>query len=422
MSGDAGEIIQTFGHFVVGGDFVVGGIVFLVLVLIQFIVVAKGSERVAEVSARFTLDAMPGKQMSIDADLRNELIDKDDARRMRREMDRESRLYGAMDGAMKFVKGDAIAGILISFVNIIGGLVVGSTKMGMTLTEAAQRYSLLTIGDGLVSQIPSLLISLAAGLVVTRVAMSDVPKSGNLASDMLRQVFESPRSLAVATCLLLFVAVSSPWTGFPMLPFLVLGGLAGVSAYRASHGEEVEEEKGQGRASPRRAQPGEPTPPEPEPKKSPFGRLEYEPEPLVIEMHESLDSLLVVGAKGRTPQQRVDAIRQQVSKSLGLSLPRAHLVSKSKKAPQNGYSISIGGARVARGNAGLVDGLRACFGDGSRSALYRGAAGEAGRLQRPCVRDCRAGCGHGERAWFPCSAPLRGTDGAPECRLAEGSK
>src|SRR5262249_10205093 len=174
LQADAGEVIRSFGEFVVGGNFVVGAVIFLIITLIQFIVITKGSERVAEVAARFTLDAMPGKQMSIDADMRSGKIDFEQASKKREALTRESQFYGAMDGAMKFVKGDAIAGIIITLINIIGGLVIGVAMRGLTLRDAVQTYSILTIGNGLVAQIPALLISISAGMVVTRVA-SEVP-------------------------------------------------------------------------------------------------------------------------------------------------------------------------------------------------------------------------------------------------------
>ena len=168
LHGEAGHIIETFGHMVAGGNLVVGLVVFLIITVVQFIVIAKGSERVAEVAARFSLDAMPGKQMSIDSDLRSGLIDKDEARRRRRVLENESKLNGSLDGAMKFVKGDAIAGIIIIIINLLGGLAIGVMQIGMTMGDAAIKYSILTIGDGMVTQIPALLGAMSAGLLVTR--------------------------------------------------------------------------------------------------------------------------------------------------------------------------------------------------------------------------------------------------------------
>ncbi|EPP37082.1 FHIPEP family protein, partial [Chlamydia psittaci 84-8471/1] len=192
----AGHVIQAFGDFVVGGNYVVGFIIFLIITIIQFIVVTKGAERVAEVAARFRLDAMPGKQMAIDADLRAGMIDAQQARDKRGMIQKESELYGAMDGAMKFIKGDVIAGIVISLINIVGGLTIGVAMHGMDLAQAAHVYTLLSIGDGLVSQIPSLLISLTAGIVTTRVS-SD--KNTNLGKEISSQLVKEPRALLLAS-------------------------------------------------------------------------------------------------------------------------------------------------------------------------------------------------------------------------------
>jgi type III secretion protein V len=227
LQADAGNVIYAFGNFVVRGNYVGGGVVFLILTLIQFLVIAKGSERVAEVGARFTLDAMPGKQMSIDAELRAGSLSQEEARKKRSDLQRESQFYGAMDGAMKFVKGDAIAGIVITIVNILGGLAIGVGQRDMSALDALQTYGLLTIGDGLVSQIPSLLISTAAGLVVTRVASED--ENGSLGGDVAKQIFGDRRALGIAALFLLALAIVP---GLPALPFLVLSATFGVLAYR----------------------------------------------------------------------------------------------------------------------------------------------------------------------------------------------
>lgn len=223
LDGYAGRVIETFGSFVVGGNYVVGFIIFLILVVIQFIVIIKGSGRISEVAARFTLDAMPGKQMAIDADLNTGLINESEAKARREAIAREAEFYGAMDGASKFVKGDAIAGLLINGINIIGGFIIGVAGKGMSFTDALQNYTILTIGDGLVSQIPALLIATAAGLVVTRSA-----SGASLDLQMKKQLLSNPRVLGtVAGAIGMFALVP----GMPAIPFILLGTLLGTGAY-----------------------------------------------------------------------------------------------------------------------------------------------------------------------------------------------
>ena len=227
LEGHAGHIIDAFGHMVAGGNLVVGLVVFLIITVVQFIVVAKGAERVAEVAARFSLDAMPGKQLSIDSDLRSGLIDKDEARRKRRELELESKLHGSLDGAMKFVKGDAIAGIIIIVINLLGGLGVGVLQQGMSVSHAIVKYSILTIGDGMVAQIPALLAAMAAGLIVTRTA--DEERDRHLGDAIARQVAAKPRVLLVAAglCVLLALVPGFPWPVFGAigLAFGITGAL-----------------------------------------------------------------------------------------------------------------------------------------------------------------------------------------------------
>lgn len=220
LQADAGEIIYTFGEFAVGGNFIVGAVVFIIIAIIQFLVIAKGAERVSEVGARFSLDAMPGKQMSIDADLRAGAIDSDEAQRRRNNVALESQMYGAMDGAMKFVKGDAIAGLLIAAVNIVAGTIIGTTQMGMAAGEALQLYGVLTIGDGLVSQIPSLLIAISAGILVTR-SGGDVD---NVGEQIGSQIFAQPRSLLISGVLVFLFALIP---GFPKIQLFLLATLLG---------------------------------------------------------------------------------------------------------------------------------------------------------------------------------------------------
>ena len=255
LRGYAGEVINAFGNFVVRGNYLVGAIVFAILTIIQFIVIAKGSERVAEVAARFALDAMPGKQMAIDAELRAGSIDAGEARRRRRVLSRESQFYGAMDGAMKFVKGDVIAGLVITAVNIVGGLAVGVLQRDMSAADALKKYGLLTIGDGLVTQIPALVMSTAAGLLVTRVA-SEEPGSP-LATELGQQVFGNAKALVAAA---LFVTMLAAVPGLPALPFLliavalVLGARARTRADARARRDESSGSGGQPRpGAPRRA-------------------------------------------------------------------------------------------------------------------------------------------------------------------------
>jgi type III secretion protein V len=224
--GEAGRVIEAFGEVVVQGNAVVGAVVFAILTLVQLLVVAKGAERVAEVAARFTLDAMPGKQMAIDADLRAGAIDGAEARRRRRALEREGQLYGAMDGALKFVKGDAIASIAIVVVNVAGGLVAGALR-GMDLAAAARRYTLLAIGDGLVSQVPSLLLAIAAGIAVTRVAAEE--DGASLRAEIGRQLLAEPAALAAVAALLAGLALAP---GLPAAPFLALAAAAALGARR----------------------------------------------------------------------------------------------------------------------------------------------------------------------------------------------
>ncbi len=217
LQADAGEIIETFGNFVIAGELIVGLVVFLIITIVQFVVITKGSERVAEVAARFTLDALPGKQMSIDSDLRNGDIEQHEARARRSTLERESQFFGAMDGAMKFVKGDAIAGLVIVAVNLIGGMSIGIFRKGMSADEAIDVYSLLTIGDGLAAQLPALFVSLAAGSVITRVATDETE---NLGTDITRQMVSSSLALRVAAVILLIMMFIP---GFPWPVFLIIG-------------------------------------------------------------------------------------------------------------------------------------------------------------------------------------------------------
>ena len=254
LNGYAGHIIETFGNFVVHGNYVVGLVIFLILALINFIVITKGAGRIAEVAARFTLDAMPGKQMAIDAELNAGIINEAEARQRRRKVEQEADFYGAMDGASKFVRGDAIAAILITLINVLGGFAIGIAQKGMTVNEALQRFTLLSIGDGLVSQIPALITSTAAGILVTRAASKE-----ELGRELTRQLLAYPKVLAILTAMLVVFAIVP---GLPMFPFLCLAALTGTLAYQL---------QGHGRHAPSRQtrRNGAAKPPAPPPAKPP---------------------------------------------------------------------------------------------------------------------------------------------------------
>src|SRR5471032_1311427 len=220
--GEAGNVIDSFGHFVIQGNYIVGFVVFIILVLINFVVITKGAGRIAEVSARFTLDALPGKQMAIDAELNAGIIDEATATGRRVKIQKEADFYGAMDGASKFVRGDAVAGIFIMVINVVGGFAIGVFQMDLTLGEALQKFTLLSIGDGLVTQIPSLIISIGAGLLVTRAS-----ENTNLGTQVMGQLFAHPRALGIASAML---AIFGLMPGMPAIPFLLLAAGAGAVA------------------------------------------------------------------------------------------------------------------------------------------------------------------------------------------------
>ncbi len=330
----AGSVIEFFGEVVAGGNAVVGFVVFLILVLIQFIVITKGSGRIAEVAARFTLDAMPGKQMAIDADLNSGLITEAEARKRRSEISREADFYGAMDGASKFVRGDAIAGIIITIINIVGGILVGFFQENLLFAEVLRRYTILTIGDGLVSQIPALLISTSAGVVVTRAA-SEETLGGNLS----QQIFARPEAMYSAATALALVsvlgAIVAPNVAFP---FLLVSLLIGGAAYLRRRMDEAEKTRAEEEI--RREE--EEAPPEPENVESLL-----EVDPMEIEIGYTLIPV-VDQQQGGDLLNRVSVIRRQTAVELGIVVPPIR-IRDNMQLPPRVYVIRIRGNEVARG-------------------------------------------------------------------------
>ncbi len=323
----AGQVIKAFGTFVVGGNYVVGLIVFMVLVLINFVVITKGATRVAEVAARFTLDAMPGKQMSIDADLNAGLITDTDARRRRVEIEQEANFYGAMDGASKFVRGDAIAGIIIVFVNIIGGLIIGVLQMGMPVADAARNYTLLTIGDGLVTQVPALIVSTAAGMLVTRTAAST-----ELGEEVKTQLFMQPRAIATAS-IMLFIFALVP--GMPKLSFIIVSAIIAFLAYRVVQSIAKAKQKAE------EAEQAAPAAVDTTDTVSPLDALGLEVGYALIPMVDS--------TQGGELLQRIKALRRQLATEMGFIIPAIHIRDNLKLRPDE-YSVLLRGVEVSRGS------------------------------------------------------------------------
>ena len=330
LDGFAGEVITAFGNFVVGGNAVVGFIVFVILVVVNFIVITKGSERVAEVSARFTLDAMPGKQMAIDADLNQGAITDAEAKRRREKVQRESDFFGAMDGASKFVKGDAIAAIVIMIINIGGGFVIGMLQRGMDASQALQTYTLLTVGEGLVAQIPALLISTATGIIVTRSAAE-----GNLGNDLVKQLFNNARIFMILSGVLLFLAVMP---GLPGIPFFVLAVLCGFIAWNLYRGQAVQQEVQQVEQKAKAKK--EATTPE-----NIVSLLQVDP--MELEIGYSLIPLVDTG-QGGDLLDRIVMIRRQCALELGLVVPTIRIRDNIQIKP-NAYIIKLKGIEIARG-------------------------------------------------------------------------
>ncbi|MDP3156293.1 MAG: type III secretion system export apparatus subunit SctV [Archangium sp.] len=337
--GHAGEIIQAFGEFVVRGDYVVGAVIFAILTLVQFLVVTKGAERVAEVSARFTLDAMPGKQMSIDADLRAGAVTQDQARSRRRALERESQLFGSMDGAMKFVKGDVIAGLVITFINLLGGIVIGVLQNGMTAADAASTYALIAIGDGLVSQIPSLAIAVAAGIVVTRVASEK--EEDSLGTDIGAQFFGQHKALFVVAGLCVAFAAMP---GMPHFTFLFIAALAvvvglGLRRMRAAEAA-APVKKPHDRVAPA-AQP------------SKLEEQVHAVAPLLLDLAADLTPLIEEDGQAFVHLD-LNAVRERLFQDLGVRVP-AFRVRTGAPLQARSYALAVDEVPAGRGQ--LPDGL-----------------------------------------------------------------
>jgi len=332
INGYAGELIEAFGQFVVGGNYVVGFVMFAILAVIQFVVITHGSQRVAEVAARFTLDSLPGKQMAIDSDLAAGLLSETQARERRAELQRETDFFGAMDGASKFVRGDAVAAVVILIVNIVGGLIVGVLQHGMPLAEAAQRYTLLTIGEGLAAQFPALLVSTAAGLMVTRTASKEF-----LGDDIASQMSLNPRAIYyIAGSLLMFALVP----GTPKLAILMVAAAIALYAGRVAKRVAAEAAAAARPASAPESQTGMPAEPE---DVSPLLELE----PMELEIGYSLVSL-VKGGKANDLLTKVVGVRRTLAMELGLIVPPIR-IHDSYEARPNEYIIKIYGTPVATG-------------------------------------------------------------------------
>ena len=327
----AGQVIKSFGKFVVGGNHVVGFVVFLIIIVIQFVVITKGSGRIAEVAARFTLDAMPGKQMSIDADLNAGLVSENEARERRKLISREADFYGAMDGASKFVRGDAIAGIIIVIIDIIGGLIIGMTQHRMGLGQAARVYTILTIGDGLVSQVPALIISTASGIIVSRAA-----SESDFGKEFTFQLFAQPKAFAIASGMLLIMGMLP---GLPKIPFLLLAGVSGAIAYINRRGpvlakdyiEQIPEEEREA---------------EEKPEAQELAEL-LEIDPMELEICHNLIPLVDPEQNGKL-LDRIKIVRRQCALELGFVVPPIR-IRDNIQLRSGEYDILIRGSRVARG-------------------------------------------------------------------------
>ena len=338
LEADAGSVIEAFGQFVVGGNYVVGAVIFTILVIINFMVITGGAGRVAEVSARFTLDAMPGKQLSIDADLNSGLINEEEAKKRRKALLREADFYGTMDGASKFVKGDATAGIIITVVNIIGGLIIGIIQLKLDPMTALSTYTILTVGDGLVSQIPALVISTATGLIISRASGSD----NSLSEDIRQEMFQNPKVLGIIAGLLFTIGIIP---GMPTMPFLTIAAISGGMSFK-KHREKIEAEQ-KAQIAQKEAKKAEKLG-----KKKKKATRESVLELLAVETLEieigyRLVSLLDV-EKGGDLLDRISQIRRQTALDLGIVLPSIR-VRDNLQLPPNTYQIKLKGTTIETG-------------------------------------------------------------------------
>ncbi|WP_444917400.1 type III secretion system export apparatus subunit SctV [Microbulbifer sp. JMSA003] len=340
MNGDAGDIITTFGNFVVGGNLVVGLVIFLIITIVQFLVITKGAERVAEVSARFSLDALPGKQMSIDGDMRAGMLDMEEARDRRESLNRESQLFGSMDGAMKFVKGDAIAGLIIICVNIIGGILIGTTQHGMTTGDALEMYSILTIGDGLIAQIPALFISMTAGMIVTRVASTEdelESKDINLGTVIGSQITAHPRALYMSSALLFGLAAIP---GFPTEIFIALALVIGGGGFFLARLAKKHQSRGENLPAILAKDGGSAATASPESKKlaaraASSGRDDFSiTVPLLVDVSTDLEGIL----DGEELNAELSRVRRALYLDLGVPFPGVHL-RFNENLPDHEYHI-----------------------------------------------------------------------------------
>ncbi|HUU70388.1 MAG TPA: flagellar biosynthesis protein FlhA, partial [Planctomycetota bacterium] len=341
----AGEVITSFGNFVVGGNIVVGMIVFLILVVIQFVVITKGSGRISEVAARFTLDAMPGKQMAIDADLNAGLITEDVARKRREKIAREADFYGAMDGASKFVRGDAVAGIIITVINIVGGIIIGAMN-GMGVGQAVNTYAILTVGDGLVTQIPSLIIATASGILITKASSKT-----NLSREMTAQLFTQPRPLLIASAILVFFGLIP---GLPKIPFFVMSLVFGGLYYASKRLPALQKAKQEAAQAAAQAKPAPASPDDPD-----GVRELLELDRIGIEVGYRLIPM-VAPAGGGGLLDKIAAIRKRLAKSLGFVIPAVRIKDNVQLEP-DAYRILLRGEQVAAGKL-AVDHLLAMDG------------------------------------------------------------